>query len=343
MNPAAALNTVTTRSFTLPIAILYVTAGCNLKCVMCSYRAPLPQELTLDEIRKLADELYHLGLRHIVYSGGEPLTRRDFPSICDVFKALGVKQSLLTNGLLLLKRYDEIRHYFSEIIVSVDGHNAEVHNSIRGMDAFDQIVKGLRAVVSSNPRPTISLRTVVQRKNFQWIGEMVNFAKSLGVDRISFLAADVLSDSFHRDQSKAVADKSEIILSFDETLEFRGLMETFITDHHSEIRSGFVSETPEKLFHIVQYYEALTSRSNFPRNLCNAPMVSTVITSTGDLLPCYFLAKVGNVRTTKIEELLNTHAFRQVRRDVDSYVLDRCQQCVCTLHISPLSAFLDRF
>lgn len=101
MNFSAFLNTLATHNYALPIVILYVTAGCNLRCIMCSYRDPLPNELTLDEIRKLALELSTYGLRHIVYSGGEPLTRRDFPAICELFQRSNVRQSLLTNGLLL--------------------------------------------------------------------------------------------------------------------------------------------------------------------------------------------------------------------------------------------------
>src|SRR5258706_13493155 len=104
MNIKAFLNTVSDRAKTLPIVILYVTEECNLKCITCSYRNAMPGELTLDEIKSLAAELKNLGLRHIVYSGGEPLLRRDFPEICEAFASPGVKQSMLTNGLLLEKR-----------------------------------------------------------------------------------------------------------------------------------------------------------------------------------------------------------------------------------------------
>src|SRR5205085_9301204 len=119
MNIRAFLNTVSNTSRTLPIVILYVTESCNLKCITCSYRDALPGELTLDEIKELAAHLRDLGLKHIVYSGGEPLLRRDFTEICKAFEEYNVKQSLLTNGLLLEKRAKDIYKYFSEIIVSI--------------------------------------------------------------------------------------------------------------------------------------------------------------------------------------------------------------------------------
>ncbi|HAX48468.1 MAG TPA: radical SAM/SPASM domain-containing protein, partial [Bacteroidetes bacterium] len=45
----------------------------------------MPGELTFDEIKQLAQQLSAFGLKHIVYSGGEPLLRRDFRDICNLF------------------------------------------------------------------------------------------------------------------------------------------------------------------------------------------------------------------------------------------------------------------
>jgi MoaA/NifB/PqqE/SkfB family radical SAM enzyme len=310
---------------------------------MCSYRDPLPNELTLDEIRQLAEQLSALGLRHIVYSGGEPLTRRDFPEICSAFGALNVKQSMLTNGLLLHKRFPEIQPYLSDVIVSLDGPNATIHNAIRGLDAFDQIVKGIRAVVSAIPRPKVSIRTVIQRKNFREMSQMVTFAKSLGVDRISFLAVDVSSRAFHRPQEGLPYEREAILLNAEEAQELRGLMKDFATAHEREISIKFVSESMEKLFHMVEYFEALANLAPYPRNHCNAPMVSTVITSTGDLLPCYFLPSFGNVKRAFLKSLLNLSSARETRKNVRAYDLEQCHKCTCTLHISPLSALASRF
>ncbi len=343
MNLPALLNTVSTRNYSLPIVILYVTAGCNLKCIMCSYRDPQPNELTLGELAELARQLSQLGLRHIVYSGGEPLTRRDFPEICKVFQTTHVKQSLLTNGLLLSKRYEEIKPFLSEIIVSIDGPSAVIHDQIRGVQAFEQIVKGIQKVALFQPRPALSIRTVIQKRNFREIGRMVDFAKSIGADRISFLAADVLSEAFHRDGAGLVADRGDIMLNVDETSEFRAIMTEFVSEHQHDIKTRFVSENPDKLFHLVQYFEALVGKASFPRNVCNAPMTSAVITSTGELLPCFFLPAFGDIRLGFIGNQLNTAQIRNTRQQVKEFSLQRCQECVCTLNVRPVSALFDHF
>ena len=343
LNIKAFLNTLSSRSRTLPIVILYVTEGCNLQCITCSYRNALPGELTIAEIQALAHTLKRHGLQHIVYSGGEPLLRRDFPEICRIMAGLNLKQTLLTNGLLLEKRWEEIKSYFHEIIVSVDGPDAGTHNAIRGVASFDQIVKGIQKVLSSTGRPSISIRSVVQKRNFRQILAMVAFAKSVNVDRVSFLAADVLSNSFGRDTRGQAAENSAIMLDQDDLVEFHVLLEQMFTMYSNEFSAGFISESPAKMLHIYQYFDALCNKTGFPRNYCNAPMVSLVITSTGIVQPCYFLPEVGTIKNQPVDTIMNNPALQTVRRDVKEYTLERCRTCVCTLHVTPGAALLNRF
>ncbi|HYQ86175.1 MAG TPA: radical SAM protein [Bacteroidota bacterium] len=344
MNFKAWLNTVSTTSHTLPIVILYVTEGCNLHCCMCSYREARPGELSLNEIERLAGTLAAYGLRHIVYSGGEPLLRRDFPEICEIFSQYVVQQTLLTNGLLLEKRLREIRTFLNEIIVSLDGATPGTHNTIRGGISFEQILAGIRSAVQAAPEPRrVSIRTVVQKRNFRELAQLIGLAKSLGVGRISFLAADLLSDGFGRSGKGLPAPSDSIALTAEEVLEFRAIVDGIVPAYRKEFEAGFISESQDKLYHIVEYFGALIGRNPFPRNECNAPMVSAVITSTGDLLPCYFLPRFGNARETKLEQSLNNDGIIETRKKVRDYVLERCQTCVCTLRKSSTAALLDRF
>ncbi len=343
MNARALFSTMGTRSYSLPIVILYVTAECNLKCIMCSYREPLPNELSLDEIRGLSGQLSVLGLRHIVYSGGEPLVRRDFPEICRIFSALQARQTMLTNGLLLEKRLPEIDGFLNEITISLDGPDAAIHNSIRGLEAFEQIVKGIRSLRARSHRPRISIRTVVQRVNFRHLGRMIDFARDLGIDRISFLSADTHSGAFHRDPDGQFPSSDRILLNREESIEFRSIVTKLLSSHQRDFESAFVSENASKMFHLVEYFEAVNGLAAFPLNRCNAPMVSTVITSTGDLLPCYFLPSYGNFRSGSLSAQVNGENIRLMRHDVRALKPDQCRKCVCTLRVSPLAALADRF
>lgn len=341
MNLSAFLSTLSPNAHSLPIVILYVTAGCNLRCITCSYREPLPHELSLDEYKALFPELQRLGVRRIVYSGGEPLLRRDLPEICANAESAGIRQSLLTNGLLLEKRANEIGSFLDEVIISLDGPDAPTHNSIRGLDCFEQIVRGLKVLVATGLR--ISIRCVVQRRNFRKLGKMVEFANDLGINKISFLAADVRSSAFHRDHAGPVSLPSDILLDEAECVEFRESMKALLEEHASDFQSSFIAESQRKMMHLVEYFEAQHGHSPFPRNECNAPSVSLVITSTGDVLPCYFLPSFGNVRTGSLSDLLNSPGIQSTRSDVRQYRLKECHHCVCTLKMRPFNALLDAF
>ncbi len=343
LNVDAFLNTLTSRMRTLPVVILYVTEECNLQCVTCSYRKALPGELTLAEIRELAERLHAFGLMHIAFSGGEPLMRRDFPLICDAFRRFDIKETLLTNGLLLQKRLPQIGDYLSEIIVSIDGADGATHNAIRGVEAFDRILSGIRRALKDAPAVRVSLRTVVQRKNFRQLPDLVALGRSLGVHHVSFLAADVLTDAFGRKPGEEECIDSTIALDAHEAAEFSLLMEEMAVTHARDFRSGFIAQSPQAMLHIAAYFAALRGLRPFPRNVCNAPMVSAVITSTGAMRPCFFLPAMGNVRTSDVGTIVNSASARGTRKEVKSCTPGSCTTCVCTLHVSPAAALFGQF
>lgn len=343
MNFGAFKSSMSPRMTSMPIVIVYVTSACNLRCVTCSYRDPLPNELTLSEYGRIVPELMALGLRHVVYSGGEPLVRKDLPEIMKLFAKPGIKSSLLTNGLLLRKRANDVLPFLQELIVSLDGPDAETHDAIRGIECFEHIVAGLKHVTGQGRAPVVSVRMVVQKRNFRSLDAMVGLAKAVGAGRVSFLAADVLSKAFHRNHTGPVAPDDDILLSRSETEEFGEIMSRFVDRRQDEIRSGFIAEPASKLFNLVQYFEAFHGISPFPPTTCNAPHVSAVITSTGELLPCYFLPAFGDVRSGSIRAQMNNDLIRFTRGQVRKCALDQCQKCVCTLKVRPTAALFDRF
>ncbi|MEO8512939.1 MAG: radical SAM protein [Ignavibacteria bacterium] len=346
MNYKAFLNTVTSKAYCMPVVILYVTEGCNLKCLSCSYRLPMPGELTFEEIKDLAGKLSSFGLKHIVYSGGEPLLRRDFRDVCGVFSGLKVKQTLLTNGLLLPKRAEEFKDVFNEIIVSIDGADTQTHNRLRGVNSFDIILEGIKKVIQIGASPQISIRTVLQKQNFRQLQEFIELAKHTGVNRISFLAADVSSEAYGRDHNSVrgeVSSESTMALNENEVMELKEIINQAALKYKDEFQSGLISESPEKLHHIANYYSALNGNDTFPENFCNAPMVSAVITSTGDIHPCFFLPKYGNIRENTFNELINSDSITGTRKLVKFMEPERCKKCVCTLFITSRNALKGKF
>jgi MoaA/NifB/PqqE/SkfB family radical SAM enzyme len=199
------------------------------------------------------------------------------------------------------------------------------------------------SVVSSKQRPLISFRIVIQKSNFRQLPMMIELARSLKVDRISFLAVDVRSDAYGRLETGQTVTERSVNLNHEECDEFEKIIELVVNEYRIEFESGFISESPDKLDHIAQYFRALLGEVEFPRNYCNAPNVSAVITSTGDILPCYFLPKYGNIRQEIVSSSVNSESICQTRQKVKEYSLKQCQHCVCTLQVPSVNAFLNRF
>jgi hypothetical protein len=172
---------------------------------------------------------------------------------------------------------------------------------------------------------------------------MVRCARDLGVSRISFLAADVRSEGFGRSGRGAVVPEKTLLLDAGEITEFRAIIARMVSECSEDFSSGFIAESPARLMRLAEYFQALIGGGEFPPTVCNAPMVSAVITSTGDLLPCYFLPRFGNIREAPLSGLMNGPGIRATRREVRAGTPDPCRTCVCTLNVSPSRALLGRF
>ncbi|CAN5787582.1 GTP 3',8-cyclase MoaA [soil metagenome] len=92
-----------------------VTDKCNLRCVYCMPEEGLPwlrreQLLSFEEITRIVSEMARLGLRRIRLTGGEPLVRRDLPTLVRQLRAIPEIEdiALSTNGVLLEEQADEL-------------------------------------------------------------------------------------------------------------------------------------------------------------------------------------------------------------------------------------------
>ena len=88
------------------IAIWNFTNRCNLSCMHCYSRADLDSHdrLSYDDILNTLPKLKKSGVKFIIFSGGEPLTRKDIFDIAAKCKELGIITYLSTNGLYVGKK-----------------------------------------------------------------------------------------------------------------------------------------------------------------------------------------------------------------------------------------------
>ena len=332
------LGLVTHRLRRVPIVVLMPHSRCNCRCVMCDIWKGNRnrQELTRDDLAPHVGTLARLGVEQVVFSGGEALMHSNLWTLCEMLRDLNARLTLLSTGLLLDKHAAEIVRHIDEVIVSLDG-SREVHDGIRRVPrAFDQLTDGVAALRRARPGFPVTGRSVLQRQNYADLPNIVEAARAIGLDRISFLAADVSTEAFNRADPWDAERQSDVALTLEQAREFEAVVEDLISNHRRDFDDGFIAESRGKMRHLARYYLALLGEGDFPPVRCNAPWVSTVIEADGTVRPCFFHGSFGNVRERPIDEILNADEAVAFRRQLDVAQDPICRRCVCSLHLKTL-------
>ena len=132
------------------IAIWNFTNRCNLSCLHCYSKSTLDEvdTLTTPQIKKTILEMKANGVKFIIFSGGEPLTRKDLFEIADFCKENGIITYLSSNGLYFTKgNVQRIVDTFNYVGVSIDG-DEPTHDYFRGLKG--SFVETLKAVQLAN-------------------------------------------------------------------------------------------------------------------------------------------------------------------------------------------------
>ena len=327
----------THRISALPIVILMPHSACNCRCVMCDIWKDNKnlKQLTEQDVSGLLTSLKQFGTKQVVLSGGEALLNQNFFGLCEILKKAGIKVSLLTTGLSIKAHAEQLLKWVNDIIVSIDGDQL-LHDSIRNIPgAFHKLKDGVQYIHSLNPKYRITARTVIHRLNFWNWASIIAEAKLMDINQISFLPADVSSHAFNRQMAWEEPRQNEILLSERELPELEGIIGRIINEYWDDFKSGFIAESPGKIWDIYHYYAAFYGLNPFPFKKCNAPWVSTVVEADGNVRPCFFHDVIGNIRDASLADILNSDKAINFRKTLDMSTNSTCVKCVCSLHLPP--------
>jgi MoaA/NifB/PqqE/SkfB family radical SAM enzyme len=327
----------THRIHSLPQLVLMPHSRCNCRCVMCDiWQAnAVKNELTREDLEHQMPSLRDLHVQRVVLSGGEALMHQNLWLLCELLRELNphLQITLLSTGLLLKVFAADVVKWCDEVIVSIDG-SRDVHNAIRRVPrAFERLAEGIAALRDQRPGYPVSARCVLQRSNFRDLPNIIAAAHEIGLNRISFMAADVSSTAFNRPEPWQEPRVSEVALDAAEAREFAALVEEVIERFPADFDSRFISESPAKLRRLPRYYAALNGLGEPPTTVCNAPWVSSVVEADGTVRPCFFHKALGNIHDRPLGEILNSPEAVAFRRELDVTTNPICKVCVCTLSL----------
>jgi len=168
------------------IAIWNFTNRCNLNCLHCYSKASLDAKdtLTTTIVMETLPKLKEAGVKFIIFSGGEPLTRSDIFDIANAARELGIITYLSTNGLYVKKSNAlKILETFNYVGISIDG-NEETHDYFRGLKgSFRESLKAVD-LLNSFKKQKVGIRFTITKDTLKDLEFIFNLAESHNIPKI---------------------------------------------------------------------------------------------------------------------------------------------------------------
>lgn len=338
-----------------------ITDVCNLRCIMCGQwgdkgflqDADLKQlkraEVKVDRYIDLMRDLVKNGHHPIVYLwGGEPTLYDGWLELIEECTRLKLPTAIATNGTNLVAPAERlVKAPMFLLQVSIDGHNAELHNKIRRgvgkTDSFASIQKGLEAVneakkAHKSDLPLIASLTTISRDNSTHLVDIYEHYRDK-VDMFVFYPAWWIDEA----EADRHAEDFKRRFGFEPKLH-RGWVGGWTPDDYEALneqiqelkrRSASWNSPPVTLIPDItgvedlrRYYTDHTATFGFDH--CISIFQVAEIDSNGAMSPCrdYHDYIVGNVKNNTITEIWNNERYRKFRGSlVTEGLMPVCTRC----------------
>src|SRR6266487_64196 len=144
---------------------------CNLACPFCYRTRGIP--LDTEEAKKLIEAVSKSGATIITFAGGDPSIRPDIIQLISYAHTLGVQVEVQTNSHHLKSDFIEALEKVELVGMSLDGPDANTHDSFRNKPGNFNRVMTLLRTLSAKEVPLI-VRTIVAKPNNIMIPRMAN-------------------------------------------------------------------------------------------------------------------------------------------------------------------------
>lgn len=179
------LRHIETKAHVLNYLFWECTLCCNLNCLHCGSDCtkdntkpdmPLTDFLSaIDTIPKTKEPIT------IVFTGGEPLLRKDIARCGYEIRKRNLRWSMVSNGLLYTneKHIELLNAGLGALTISLDGMTKN-HNWLRNSNCFDRVAHAIE-IAANSPRLNFDIVTCVNSKNIIELREIYNFLLSIKV------------------------------------------------------------------------------------------------------------------------------------------------------------------
>jgi radical SAM protein with 4Fe4S-binding SPASM domain len=278
-----------------PLRMLFweSTTRCNLACTHCRRLStnPTADELTTDEVKAVFTSTARLGPPVVVFSGGEPLLRNDWPELATFAHEQKLPIAMATNGTLidakLAKQIAEAN--FRRVSVSLDGANAETHDALRGEGNFQRSLAGVKHLRAERVR--VQFNVTVTRANAGQLDALVTLASGYGAEAMHlFMLVPVgCGAQLAPTQQLAPPDYLRVL--------------EWVCDHQSDTGMELRATCGPQVVRVAKKNGVSLSQSR--GCLCGKSVA--FVSHRGEVFPCGYLpVRCGSVRETSLEAIWRT-------------------------------------
>lgn len=298
--------------------IFYVTNRCNFRCKFCFYGAEIekglkPDELTLDEIRKIAESTGPL--IQLSMTGGEAFIRSDLEAVTRAWLDNTTPRfvTIPTNASL----GDRMERYFTEIlpaypdtyfrlVFSVEGIG-EAHDTLRSMPGsfrkIEECYVRMAALRARHPNLTLDSNSVFTAQSEDTLLDTVRYLDAnFDFDNISvtFARGDIRNEGYKTNARQKYEAVYEFLRDREKNRESRFLYPVW---------RAASDVARDNLLRVVFDDEFVSP--------CVAGRKLVVVSETGEVYPCEILGKsMGKLRDNgyDLKRLLAQHENDEMRK-----------------------------
>jgi len=171
----------------LSVCQFELTFGCHLHCRHCyadCYNKPphLKKELSIEEVKIILNKVYRAGAIWLFFTGGDPLTRKDFLKIYSFAQEKGFIITIFTNGYSMTQG---IAEYFKRrppfvIEITLNAVREDLYEKMSQVKgSFAKVMRGIDLILKE--KLPLKIKTQVSRDNLEQLPKIKKFIEGLGL------------------------------------------------------------------------------------------------------------------------------------------------------------------
>ena len=168
----------------------FITSKCNFACLTCYGGFKRGDDLSFDLFKKIISEVKLLGIKTLMFTGGEPCLNKDFKKIVELVVKNGFRFSFVTNGSILEDYKFIVRQYrqhVERVNFSLDGADKQIHDAIRQKGSFIKVIKSIKYFQLK--KIPIGVFVCLNKINFKQINNILRFTDKVKIKHIDFGSA----------------------------------------------------------------------------------------------------------------------------------------------------------